>query len=104
MVDIIMSARQMNVHYIYITYARVTEIEVVINDFATTASCNQYFPVQLPISLAIYCKIILKCYIQEKTNFLKTCFLKASFCFKKLIFFKERNPQRITTRKEFLNN
>ena len=45
MVDIIMSARQMNVHYIYITYARVTEIEVVINDFATTTSCNQYFPV-----------------------------------------------------------
>ena len=27
--DIIMSARQMNVHYIYITYVRVTEIEVV---------------------------------------------------------------------------
>ena len=29
-VDIIMSARQMNVHYIYITYVRVTEIEVVM--------------------------------------------------------------------------
>ena len=29
-VDIIMSARQMNVHYIYITHFRVTEIEVVM--------------------------------------------------------------------------
>ena len=29
-VDIITSARQMNVHYIYITYVRVTEIEVVM--------------------------------------------------------------------------
>ena len=28
--DIIMSASQMNVHYIYITYVRVTEIEVVM--------------------------------------------------------------------------
>ena len=30
-VDIIMSARQINVHYIYITYVRVTEMEVVIH-------------------------------------------------------------------------
>ena len=29
-VDIIMSARQMNVHYIYITYVKVTEIDVVM--------------------------------------------------------------------------
>ena len=29
-VDIIMSARQMNVHYIYIIFVRVTEIEVVM--------------------------------------------------------------------------
>ena len=28
-VDIIMSARQMNVHCIFITYVRVTDIEVV---------------------------------------------------------------------------
>ena len=30
-VDIIMSARQMNVHYIYITYVTVTEIEAVMH-------------------------------------------------------------------------
>ena len=29
-VDIIMSTRQMNIYYIYITYVRVTEIEVVM--------------------------------------------------------------------------
>ena len=43
--DTIMSARQMNVHYITYTYVSVTGIEVVINDFATTTSCSQYFPV-----------------------------------------------------------
>ena len=29
-VDMIMSARQMNTHYIYITYVRVTEIDVAL--------------------------------------------------------------------------
>ena len=28
-VDIIMPARQMNLHYIYITYVRVTEIQLI---------------------------------------------------------------------------
>lgn len=37
MIDI-MSVREMNVHYIYINYVRVTGIEVVINDFATATS------------------------------------------------------------------
>ena len=39
-VDIIMSVRQMNVHYIYITYVRMTEIEGVINDSAATTRCS----------------------------------------------------------------
>ena len=30
MVDTIMFARPMNVHYLYITYVRVTEVEVVM--------------------------------------------------------------------------
>ena len=29
-VDIIISSRQMNIHYIYITYVRVTETKVVM--------------------------------------------------------------------------
>ena len=43
MVNIMMSVRQINAHYIYITYVRVTKIEVIINDFATMTSWNQYF-------------------------------------------------------------
>ena len=46
MVDIIMSARQMNVHYIYITYLGVTEIEVVMYLLMIPppelAACSQY--------------------------------------------------------------
>ena len=37
-VDIIMSARQMNVHYIYITYVKVTEIDVVMYTHNTQLS------------------------------------------------------------------
>ena len=61
MADIIMCVRQTNVHYIYITYIRITEIGEVLKYFATTRSCSLWFPtVQLPIFLAIYSKIILK--------------------------------------------
>ena len=43
--DMMISVRQMNVHYIYITYFRVTRTELVINDLAVTTSSSQYFPV-----------------------------------------------------------
>ena len=53
--DIIMSVTQMNVHYIYITNFRVTEIEVVscifINNSAAITSCSSQQSVLL-ISLA----------------------------------------------------
>ena len=36
MIHSIMSAKQANVHYIYIANIRATRLEISINDFATT--------------------------------------------------------------------
>lgn len=71
-----------------VTYVRVTGIYIVVNDFTATLSCSQYFPVQLRISLAMYSKIILEASAAVH--------LKKEFCVLRVIFSKERNPQKIT--------
>ena len=78
--DVIMSARQMNVHYIYITYVRDRSGYVFINDSATTTSSL------VAVNTQPY-------------------FISGNIAIYRLIFPKERNPQRITiaAHKEFLN-
>ena len=53
-----MSARQMNVHYIYITYVRVIEIQLIYKRFRrhNLATCSQHATVNTYFISSYVCK------------------------------------------------